>query len=247
MGARALPVTVTWPSQVATELLASGCWTDPKRHLVPAARLDELLGRAATVGVSVGHGAAQFLDGWGLRCGPFGSLACPAVQVVFGGLAGGEEEPTRRSRAVAGNRDHADRVSVTARIFPVWAVLPRVPMPCAPHAAGICRAVLSAAASRGAVTARGQQMHAVAVAASVRSAHQASGDIPRAVIVAPGVGLELFAADAAGADNGLVTVPAVAGVVDQLCRLLDDRHLLYPAARLGQVAVVATDAGAGDV
>jgi len=55
------------------------------------ARLDELLGRAATVGVSVGHGAAQLLDGWCLRCGLSGSLAVPAVQVVFGGLAGGEE------------------------------------------------------------------------------------------------------------------------------------------------------------
>jgi hypothetical protein len=41
-------------------------------------------------------------------------------------------------------------------------------------------------------------MHAVAVAAAVRSAHQASGHIPRAVIVAPGVGLEFVAADAAG-------------------------------------------------
>jgi hypothetical protein len=53
--------------------------------------LDELLGRAAAVGVGVGHGAAQFLDGWCLRRGLFGSLAFPAVQVVFGGLAGGEE------------------------------------------------------------------------------------------------------------------------------------------------------------
>ena len=35
----------------------------PKRRLVPMARLDELLGRAATVGVSVGHRAAQLLDG----------------------------------------------------------------------------------------------------------------------------------------------------------------------------------------
>jgi hypothetical protein len=35
----------------------------PKCRLVLAARLDELLGRAATVGMSVGHGAAQFLDG----------------------------------------------------------------------------------------------------------------------------------------------------------------------------------------
>src|SRR6185437_1301569 len=63
----------------------------PKRHLVAAARFDELLGRAATVGVSVGHGAAQLLDGWGLRCGLFGPLAFPAVQVGFGSLAGGEE------------------------------------------------------------------------------------------------------------------------------------------------------------
>jgi hypothetical protein len=63
----------------------------PKRRLVPAARLDELLGGAATVGVSGGHGAAQLPDEWCLRCGLSGSLAFPAVQVVFGGLAGGEE------------------------------------------------------------------------------------------------------------------------------------------------------------
>ena len=69
----------------------------PKRRLVPAARLDELLSRAATVGVGVGHRAAQFFDVaqfsdvWYLRCGLSGSLAFPAVQVVFGGLAGGEE------------------------------------------------------------------------------------------------------------------------------------------------------------
>ena len=62
-----------------------------KRRLVPAARLDELLSRAAAVGVSVGHGAAQLLDGWCFPGGLFGSLAFPAVQVVFGGLAGGEE------------------------------------------------------------------------------------------------------------------------------------------------------------
>jgi hypothetical protein len=53
--------------------------------------LDELLGGAATVGVGVGHGAAKLLDGRCLRCGPFGSLTFTAVQVVFGGLAGGEE------------------------------------------------------------------------------------------------------------------------------------------------------------
>jgi hypothetical protein len=63
----------------------------PKRRLVPAARLDELLSRAATVGVGVGHCAAQFFDGWCFRCGLFGSLAFPAVKVVFGGLAGSEE------------------------------------------------------------------------------------------------------------------------------------------------------------
>ena len=67
-----------------------------------------------------------------------------------------------------------------------------------------------------------------------------------AVIAAPGVGLELLAADAAGADNGLAPVPAVAGVVDPLGCLLDDRHLLDPAACLGRVAAGA-DAGAGDV
>jgi hypothetical protein len=33
-----------------------------ERGLVPAARFDELLSRAATVGVSVGHRAAQLLD-----------------------------------------------------------------------------------------------------------------------------------------------------------------------------------------
>ena len=180
----------------------------PKRRLVPAARLDELLGGAATVGVSVGHGAAQLLDGWCLRCGLSDSLAFPAGQVVFGGLAGGEEQPARPSGAVAatGHRDHADRVPAAAPIFPGRAVLPRVPVPCAPPAAGACRAV----------------------------------------IVAPGVGLELFAADAAGADNGRAPVPAVAGVVDQLGRLLDDRHLLDPAAGPGRVAVAGV-ADAGDI
>jgi hypothetical protein len=34
----------------------------PERRLVPAARLDELLGRAAMVGMRVGHGAAQLRD-----------------------------------------------------------------------------------------------------------------------------------------------------------------------------------------
>jgi hypothetical protein len=96
------------------------------------------------------------------------------------------------------------------------------------------------------VTARGQDMHAVAVPAAVRGAHQARGDIPRAGIAAPGVGLELLAADAAGADHGLAPVPAVAGVVDQLGRLLDDRHLLDPAARPGGVVVVGV-VDAGDV
>lgn len=63
----------------------------PKRHLVPAARLDELVSCAATVGVGVGHGAAQLSDRWCLRFGLSGSLAFPAIQVVFGGLAGSEE------------------------------------------------------------------------------------------------------------------------------------------------------------
>src|SRR6185437_14162752 len=62
----------------------------------------------------------------------------------------------------------------------------------------------------------------------------------------PGVGLELLAADATGADHGLAPVPAVAGVVDQLRRLPDDRHLLHPAARLGRAALIA-DADAGNV
>jgi hypothetical protein len=47
------------PAQVST-LPSRG----PKRRLVPSARFDELVSRAATVGVSVRHRAAQFLDGW---------------------------------------------------------------------------------------------------------------------------------------------------------------------------------------
>jgi hypothetical protein len=64
---------------------------EPKRRLVLAARFDELLSRAAAVGMSVGHRAAQLLDGWCLPFGLFGSLALPPIQVGFGGLAGGEE------------------------------------------------------------------------------------------------------------------------------------------------------------
>src|SRR6185312_5395593 len=60
------------------------------------------------------------------------------------------------------------------------------------------------------------------------------------------VGLERLAADAAGADDGLAPVPAVAGVVDPPGRLPGDRHRLDPAAGLGRVTVIA-DAGAGDV
>ena len=93
----------------------------------------------------------------------------------------------------------------------------------------------------GAVTGNRDHAGRVAVAAPVVPVRAVL-----AVIAAPGVGLELFAADAAGADDGLAPVPAVAGVVDPLCRLLDDRHLLDPAACLGRVAAVA-DAGAGDV
>ena len=55
-----------------------------------------------------------------------------------------------------------------------------------------------------------------------------------------------LAADAAGADNGLAPAPAVAGVVDQLCRLPDDRHLLDPAPRLGR-GPAAAHAGTGNV
>jgi hypothetical protein len=102
----------------------------PERRLVPAARLDELPGCAAAVGVSVGHGAAQLIDEWRLPPGPFGPLAFAAVQVVFGGLAGGEEQPAGRPRAVTGNWDHAGRVSVAAPVFPVRALLPRVPVLC---------------------------------------------------------------------------------------------------------------------
>jgi hypothetical protein len=65
----------------------------PKRRLIPAARLYELLGRAAAVGVSVGHGAAQLLYEWCLRCGLSASPAVAAVKGVFGGFASGEEEP----------------------------------------------------------------------------------------------------------------------------------------------------------
>ena len=65
----------------------------PEHCLIPAVRLDELLGGAATVGVGVGHRTAQFLDERCLRYDLLGSLAFSAVQVVFGGLAGGEEEP----------------------------------------------------------------------------------------------------------------------------------------------------------
>jgi hypothetical protein len=79
MGARALPVTVIRPSPVATGLLVSGRRAGLERHLVRAARLDELLSRAAAVGVGVGHGAAQLPDGWCLPCGLFGSLAFCAV------------------------------------------------------------------------------------------------------------------------------------------------------------------------
>jgi hypothetical protein len=109
---------------VATDLLVSGRRAGPERHLVPAARLDELLSRAAAVGVGVGHGTAQLPDGWCLPCGLFGSPAFCAVQFVFGGLTGGEEQPAGRSGtvAVAGNGDHAGRVSVTAPVFPVRAV-----------------------------------------------------------------------------------------------------------------------------
>src|SRR5262249_39024598 len=92
----------------------------------------------------------------------------------------------------------------------------------------------------------GEDRRGGAGAGAVRGAHQARGDIPGAGIAAPGVGLELFAADAAGADHGLASVPAVAGVVDQLGRLLDDRYLLDPAARPGGVAVVGV-ADTGDV
>lgn len=62
-----------------------------ERGLVPAARFDKLLSRAVTVGVSVGHRTAQLLDARCVPCGLPGSLVFPAVQVVFGGLAGGEE------------------------------------------------------------------------------------------------------------------------------------------------------------
>ena len=71
---------------------------EPECGLVPAPGLDELLGGAAAVGVGVGHSAAQLCDGRCVRRGLSGSLAVRAVQVVFGGLAGGEEEPARPGR-----------------------------------------------------------------------------------------------------------------------------------------------------
>ena len=74
----------------------------PKRGLVLVACLDELPGGAAAVGVGVGHGAAQLLDERCLRCGLCGSLAVRAVQVLFGGLASGEEEPVGRPGTVTG-------------------------------------------------------------------------------------------------------------------------------------------------
>jgi hypothetical protein len=91
------------------------------------------------------------------------------------------------------------------------------------------------ASRSGAVAVTGNRDHASRVAVTAPG-------FPRA----PGIGLELFTADAAGADHGLASVPAVAGVVDQLGRLLDDRHLLDPAARPGGVVVVGV-ADAGDV
>src|SRR5690348_10156785 len=132
-------------------MLALGRWAGPERRLVPAARLGELLHGAAAVGVGVGHGAAQPLDKRRWRFGRFNWLAFLTAQVVFGGLAGGEEQTAGRSGnvTVTGNRDHAGRVPVT-------------------------------------------------------------------------IGLELFAADAARADNGLAPVPAVTGVVDPVGRLPDD-------------------------
>ena len=65
-GSYALGITVPCqvpsclPRREVSTLLSRGL--EPR--LVLAARLDELLGRAATVGVGVGHGAAEFLDGW---------------------------------------------------------------------------------------------------------------------------------------------------------------------------------------
>jgi CubicO group peptidase (beta-lactamase class C family) len=48
--------------------------------------------------------------------------------------------------------------------------------------------------------------------AAARSVHRASGDIPRAGSAAPGIGLELLAADAAGADHGFDPVCAEGGL-----------------------------------
>jgi len=87
----------------------------PKRRLVPAARFDELAGRAATVGVSVGHRAAQFLDGWCFLRGLSGSPAFPAVQVGFGGLAGGEELPASQCAAPTARRGSRTARSVPSR------------------------------------------------------------------------------------------------------------------------------------
>jgi len=56
----------------------------PERQLVPAVGLDELLSRAAPVGVGVDHGAAQVLDSGCSHAAPFGPLPFPAAP--FGSL-----------------------------------------------------------------------------------------------------------------------------------------------------------------
>jgi carbamate kinase len=56
----------------------------PERQLVPAVGLDELLSRAAPVGVGVDHGAAQVFDSGCSHAAPFGPLPFPAAP--FGSL-----------------------------------------------------------------------------------------------------------------------------------------------------------------
>jgi hypothetical protein len=102
----------------------------PKRRLVPAAGLDELLGRAATVWVGVGHGAAQLSEGWSFRCGLFGSLTraqgtyrnpagAPSSAPGFGGRRAGlrlDRLTAMKGRAMPVNRVNRVVMGMTTTI-----------------------------------------------------------------------------------------------------------------------------------